>query len=687
MAQETAQLIEALKRADAAGNADDAAFFAQQIRNRRATGGQEEQRPPLDDVDPDPLADIPTEISGVTLSPQIREAMLSTKAIQDPKERRLSIARIAGTIAQQSDEGNFADEFLSSGIGAGIRAIGTGLFGIGDLAAAASTSATGEMSFGEALEAQRAFRHGLEEEFPVTSLVGEVGGAVAGGGAAFKLLSKAPAAVKSVIALQKGQKVFNLSRMIGSGAIAGSITEGITEGEPGSGAAFGAAGGPLGVGLAKAAQLSKAGITKLLSSPSASGIKAMALKLGVTADEMMRRFEEFKIVTGNNPSMADIANPQAAAELREMIAQHAGATQAAREGAERVTRSRGPEIAEQLTGSRVTTTKGAQEAARDKLAVKMFDKADQDTIKFSKGQVENLLNDPDLRDALPRTLKRRLDAVMDAAGDGQPISLSGLDVNDLRKALREKGRGATGAKLIFGELADDVEDIARKQSPAFGEAIDEFAARSTRGEGVEAGRRVTTQKSGEFEQVVDTALENRNKAAGVRVGARSQIEDVARESAGSADRLVKTLSEDGGLVQRLRTILPAREVDRIQEVARLQARAGQNIKTLAPGARASAEGELAAVVDDVIGGIVTATGGAGAGFRANAIVSIISRFAPKISPAVAKNLARDMFDPSKTKQVIAAMRKARVGEEDIIDMFMTAAATAGGSAAAATTPN
>lgn len=693
MPQDLQRMEDALRSAAAAGDDTAATRIAEAIRNRRAKGDQAAPTPPLDVEPSDPLSDIPTEVDGFKLSQDIRQEIMNVRTgVEDPKKLRLATARIAGRLAALDDSGNFADKVAKGQFGAGLRGFAN-LLGIGDAAAAAGTALGGigdekAMSFGEALEAQREFRRALEGEFPITSIAGEVAGAAVGGSGIVKGLASAAkalpssigAVITSVSQLQKGQKLKNIARMSAGGATVAGITEGVTEGEAAKGAILGLAAGPLSAGLVKAGQITKAGITKMLDDPAAAGIKALAKKLGVTSEEMGRRFLEFKTVTGKNPPVADIANHEAVAEVRHMIINQPSAAAAAREGVEAILETRGADVAKQLTGGRVTTTQAAQKARRTSIAEETFAEAEQDTIKFSKGQVADLLNDPDLRRGIPRTLKRRLDDAMDAAGEGAPLNLTGLDVNDLRKALRLRAKGATGADRVFGELAEEVEDIARKQSPKFGQAIDEFARRSVTGEGVATGRKVIGAQTGEFVQAAKVA--EAAGGAGQRVGARTAIAETAGEGASKADRLVKALSEESGLIQRLRSVLPAEEVNKIREVAKLQVRAGRNISTLAPAARAQAERGLRDAVNDAVGGIVAATGGAGAGFKANVVTRVLGRLIPGSNPKVLDNIARDFLDPTKTKQVIAALRRAEVAEDKILELYAKAALSAGASAGA-----
>jgi len=687
------RLEEALRNASAAGDTAAATQIAQEIRSRRATGDQQTALP-AEAPAADPLGSIPLEISGVTLTPEIRKALLAGQKMTDPREKRLLAARIGGRIAAMSDEGNFIDDAARSDFGVALRSFGSGIFGIGDLAAAAGTFATGELSFGEALEAQREFRRSMEEERPVLTIASEVAGSFVGGGAVglgIKALAKGKKSLEvldKLTTFKKGERLKNIGKASLAGSIGGAITEGITEEKPLIGAGFGALGGPVGLGLAKslgvtfdvlkggvlrATQILPKQVSDFLNDPAAKGLKVLAQKMGVSEKEMSQRFLEFKTVTGKNPSIADIANPQAAAELRAIISSTAGGTAAAREAAERTLGTRAQEISEQVAGGRVVTTQTTQRAARTRVAERQFAEAEKDNITFTGNEVQNLLNDADLRRALPATLKSRLNAAQEGVPEGSPVTLSGLDVNDLRLALRDRARGATGADRVFGELANEVEGVARAQSPAFGRAIDEFAARSVRGEAVAAGRRGVTQPTTEFEAVVREAG-GPVERAGLRVGARAEIADVAREGVNASARLARTLSEDSGLIQRLRSVLPEREVNRLQEIGRLQSRSIANIGRLAPEAKVNTD--LQKAVSDAVNATVLASTSTSAASKVFAFGRLLKNLGTGLNDRVIDNLAKDAFDPKKTQKVISAMRRAEISEENILTLF--ASSVAGG---------
>lgn len=700
MADDTQQLENALRRAAAEDNTEAATRLANELRSRRAKGGQPEaatavpldgggQADPIPSPADDGFADVPTEISGVTLTPSMRQMFIDGRQLTDPKEKRLAGARLAGRITALSDEGNVADKFARSQTGAALRGIGAGIFGIGDLAAAGGTALRSEMSFGEALEAQREFRRTLEEEFTGASLLGEVGGAILSGSAALKgaqVLTKgtrlaAPLAKATVFSKTKGIRstLENVARASTAGALASGVTEGITEGETLRGLKVGALAGPIGVGLMKAASIPLNAAANALKSPEARGIAALAKRLGEKPEELMQRFLEFKTVTGKTPSIADIANPQAAAELRQLISERATATVIAREGAEATTRTRGGEIAEQITGGRVTTTQRAQEAARGRRADVQFDKIKNESFTFEPDDIQIFLEDADVKGLIPATTRREISDAIKGVTDDEgnligDVVLDGRFVDDLRQAMNAAAKQGKGFPRRFRELARDLEEMAAEQSPDFTKALREFASRSQRAEGVAAGRKVVTASTSEFRAAADAAAQPGRGAelVGQRVGARSELADVAREGASRSARLSRDLAEDSGLVARLREVLPKREVDRLQTLGRVQARSAENVRTLAPGIRAEENKAVREAMRDAIGGIVVASGNTGGAFKAGIIQRLGSRLTPKISKRVVNNIARDVFDPDKTEEVIAALRRAELGDAEILDLFTTA---------------
>ncbi len=669
----------------------DEATAAAEARSRKIGELRNEQqftRNFTDDPD-DPLRTVPTEIGGVTLSQDIREAILQGRSIEDPREKLLLAARVGGRIAAGALDPDAPGTLAGAALGdpevlaTFFRGLGTGVFGLGDIAGAVGVKLSEpNLSFGEALAFQREFRRAKEEAFPLAAVTGEITGAIGSGAAFIKIARQVFAGTRVAPAIEKatvftkdgGFKGFvkNSGRATLAGGTAGAITEGISEGEPLHGLGVGILAGPLGVGVAKAAQIGLPAARRFLLDPAAKGIRIFAKQMNKSADEMALRFLRFQAVTGRKPTMADIMNDEAAAELNAMIARHTSASTIAREGAEAAAARRAADLAGDIRGPSgrqplVTTTQRAQTAARGRVGDIQFGAARADDFEFSAQQVQDFLSDPDVRSAMPASLRRRFDEILTKVPQGKGATVPGVDVVDLRQALGDRAKGATGADFVFKELVDELDAIAGPQSENFALALDRFLARSQRIEGVGAGRALVKGKTSEAEALTQ-AVTSPDLGAGIRVGARSELVDVAREGPEQAARLARTLADDTGLLARLRTVFKPREVERLQELGTIVARSARNTGNLAPAIRAEQK-----LLDEVVGETVDAVAvgsGAGGAFRANWVTRQLVRLKPGPSKRTMENIARDLFDPEKTEEALAAMRRLGLNEVQLYDLFI-----------------
>ncbi len=126
---------------------------------------------------------------------------------------------------------------------------------------------------------------------------------------------------------------------------------------------------------------------------------------------------------------------------------------------------------------------------------------------------------------------------------------------------------------------------------------------------------------------------------------------------------------------RLREVLPEGEVDRLQSIGRVQARSAENIGKLSPSVKAEENKAVREAVRDAVGALVVAGGNTGGAFKAGIVQRLANRLTPKVPKKVVDNIARDVFDPAKTEKVIAALRRAELGDAEILDLFATAVAS------------
>ena len=709
-------IMQALRNADASGDNEDAARLAQMLEAEGSRPPREEALPGVvdggsvaqdatpgapTDLREDEFRAIPVKISGVTLDAQTRQMILTARDIEDPKEKRMETARIAGRIAALGgdNEGkSLADNILSGKSGAGLRGFANGLFGAGDIAAAGGSYINdvfdmedSELTFGDHLEAQREFRRVLNEQNPVIGIGSEIVGAVAGGGALLKGAQKlgakvggrAGALLEGSATFNKGEKLKNVGKAALQGAVVGAPTRAAMEGEAGTGAAIGAVAGPVGLGVARAAVATGGAIKKLFSGPAGNSLRVLGKKLNLSDKELGTRWLNFQAIQGKPPTISDLANDSAAKELGVIFSGGGGAarpavTEVARREAARHTAKRVGEFADNVEGGRVTSTQTAQEARRTTRAVEQFKTADADEIVLTKDQVNTLLGGVDAKDIIKGNLRRRVDDILDSIPEGEGGVITGADANALRKSFGRIAKGNGDNAQVAKELELAINEVASEQSPAFREALAEFGSRSERGKGIAAGVAAVRGKTSQVRAGVDAAEEGtrRNAAsnlAGQRVGARTELVDQAGESVSKNIGLARELAEDGGLNARLRELLPSRQVDELQELSRIHSQGASNVNAITPPVGITKDG-TAELLRDGVNIMVAASGKAGAGFQAGSAMAVIRRLLPGGSDKVVKQMAKDIFDPSKTKAIIAAMERAGKAPHEILEAFASALA-------------
>lgn len=653
-----------------------------------------QQIDPTDPLPPEPEGEQPGLISGLREQPGDIDpgvtSMLASGAIPegDFRQQKIKLAGVSGRDFALREGGNILEQFAKSQTGAGLRSLQP--FTLADFFSAAGQALSTDMSPDEALEFQREFRKVLEEKFPATTISASIVGDIAGGGAtlkALKLASKGTSAgrlLESLTTFGTGIKgnIINAFKGAAIGAPVVATIAAIRGEDPVTGAAFGAAGGPIGVafaksvgitvnalkfGLGQVSRLVPGDFRKFFDDPAAKGLKALAKMIKRPEKEVLDDALKFKNATGRTPSMAELDDPDLMSALNATISASTAATKIARETAEDILQKRPGEVAEQVTGGRVTVSQAGEKAKRTKIAEEQFALAEQDDIVFDVGEVSDLLDDRVFLEGIGPRAKFRLQEVLSGRGD-VAITLPGILVNDMRKALRARAKGAKGSDLVFGELADELEDVARAQSEAFGIAIDTFRKRSTRIEGLAAGEQVFkpgTTKA--VEQATREAAGEPSRAAGRRVGARGAVEEEVGETAGKTLSALKNITDNVGLGRRLRALLPGREVDKLQEVAAVQSKAIEGIAGAVPGVKINKDVQEA--VNGVVSAAILVSTGTSLASKVIAFGRLLQNLLRGVDERVVKNLSRDAFDPEKLPEVLTVLRRMNVGEDEILDIF------------------
>tara|TARA_R110000772_G_C13310278_1_gene440215 strand:- start:5331 stop:7544 length:2214 start_codon:yes stop_codon:yes gene_type:complete len=673
----------------------------------------------------DPYFGLPTEMNGVTLDRKTRDMMMSARDDNDPKSKRMMTARIAGRIAAQSGDQseNFIDNVLAGKSGAGLRGFANGLFGAGDIAAGVGSYAQdvfdmqdSELTFGDHLEAQREFRRALNEEHGVIGLGAEVVGAVLSGGGLLKLGAKAGAKIGGVTgrALQgagtfeRGNKTANIAKASATGAAAGGVTGLNMEGDATVGAGIGAVAGPLGLGASRAierfapaivangkrvvgATLSE--VDELMSGPAGRSLRIMAKKLKVSDRDIGQRWKDYEKLTGKPPTIADLANDEAAAEMSVIFGRSPPGAAEANSQAKKFVASRADEFSDSVVEGGDTLTATAQKEVRKKADTANFGLVNKDDFTFTEAEFREIIDDPIIQSITPPATRRNIANVLDQTEEGADVILKGADVNNLRRAMRKKANAGDGINAEFHEFADELEIIARTQNKKFGDAIDKSHLAAEVKDGIPEGRAAVRGKTSEVAAQADIAegvtddvgkVIRDSRTRGRELGARQELGDQAGNTIGSGARLAADLAEGTGMSERLRTILPSEEVDALVAKAQQHVRSVGNAERVAPGV--VKEADLSEeVISAVIGAGAAATGKTGVGHVSNVGLnvyhSMMARLMPSRKPKVVTQMAKDLFDPEKVGQVIKAMERSGVPRDQILESIIQATPVASGIAA------
>ena len=184
----------------------------------------------------------------------------------------------------------------------------------------------------------------MQEEFPVTSGVGTVAGAIVGGGGVAGAAGKATGAGRA-LALQPGQRGLNVLRLAGGGAAAGGVTGAIeSELDPTAtreAATTGAIAGPVGAGALRGVSDVAGAVGRRLAPDQAAMARLgqIAQRFGLTPAQLQQQFTDFQQRFGRAPALAELLPERAAREVGEAIGVSRPATELIGEAAEEVVRS------------------------------------------------------------------------------------------------------------------------------------------------------------------------------------------------------------------------------------------------------------------------------------------------------------------------------------------------------------
>lgn len=580
----------------------------------------------------------------------------------------------------------------------------TATFGLGDRAAAAL--ATGGQALGHALGADdagitaapvgydanlaaiRGQGEAGAEAHPVEAIAGDVGGLFAGGGAlgaglkgakALPVVGKIAQGADALLAARAGQPVANVARAaLSSGAVGaldsaghgGNIDQNLAA------AGISAIAGPI---------LGKLGgaVARRLTPVADRALRLLSDKIGETPAVLQRAFDGFRRATGRVPTMAELIGMKSRGELATVAGENPTIGVALNNTANAVDQARPGAL-----GSKITAEAGGPMQDINSLVTAQGSRMDAAMKPIRNAQVpldhatEDLLSDPRVREATDADpeLRSRLAKTLQDIRDNGSGTMSIDDLDSLRQSIRS--RQAVYANVNntshnsvvarqFGRIADEVTALTRPHVPEYGAALDQFGTDQGY---IDAFRHGMGGKSiGEAEdpsliRTLGTAEGQQGHASGVM----SRLANRAGDSEAGANATALDLTQPGTIRAVAEAVGPHR-ASRLAEAAAYERRSKDALSAVTPSSITPQAGLDAT-------GAAHAVGAAASHSPTGAIYHVIrSVFGSKLrmSQEVQTKVAQYLTDPTMTAQGIALLKRAGAQTADILRLQTAIAAATG----------
>lgn len=627
-----AQLVDALTRADAAGDHEGAAQLASMIQQMRGSS-----TPPAQ-----------------TAQQRASAAGQAAGAQESPLMAAIGGAAHAGTLG------------LMDYIGAGARYAGQRAVGVDS-----------PDNFDTDLAYTRGVSQGATSEHPVANVVGNVAGVLMGGGAlsagakaaeALPVIGKAAQAVGRVLAPQSGQPVANVARTAivgGAGAGAQSALSGDTPAQIGVNTAAGAVIGP-------AAGYAAQGVAKAIAPLPMKTARLLAKMFGESADDVATTWSRESAAAGRPLSMREFSTLAQAGKIRGAAANNSVLVNTLIASDDTASAARSTSMAHQFaydSAGRPTTSSADLEAWTKKAGDSEFGAVRNQTFPLSPEDNDFLQGDVMPYVSLSRAAKRTIAEELDRG----ELSVGSADI--LRRNLRDLASAKPGQG--FYERMGDVNDLVSAAVPEYRAAVQNYAKRAQITEGAKLGEQVlggndTLGFLSDFNNSSDAAK------IGVPHGVRAALYNAA-QTPDSAGGLAGKLATDDGLYQRLAATIGQPAADRLRNLGQAEATAAERVAQTSPRSPVNAgTGALGSSATHALGAVASHSP-TGVAYHAAQLVRSLPGV--RLSPAVQAKVAGMLTDPRQTQQAINYLRKAGAADADLRRLTMGISTSAGSAAA------
>lgn len=620
----------------------------------------------------------------------------------DPASAQPQQAQPAQQAQQPAQDGTDIGQNLGGDAGSMLwaalhGATDTATFGLADKAAAGMahliSPLTGQpMSYDEAFAKIQANNAKSSGNSPISALAGDVAGVGVGGLGLAKVASKVPLLARGMEALSpvKGQAVRNVGKAaLAAGGASGAYTAADDLARTGEvnpdnlmlNTATGTLLGPV---------VSKVGtaIARGVQSSSTKAMQVLADKIGEPISVLQKVYDNFNAATGRVPTMAEIVGMKSQGELKQLAANNPVIQEGVNTAADTAAAQRPQSLAQNVenAGGPAQDISQLVQARTSRMTAAM------DPIRTTPASIDTndagLLNDPRVRAAIrpdPQLSARVRDAFNDATDNGSTDILTINDIDSIRKSIR--GRQSAFANPAnsqhnphmadqFGNLADNIGALGTASEPGYQDALAQFERDSHYIAGFKHGSAGKAIGEADRPDLI-RALNEPEGVAGHQAGIVSRTSDAAASSESGATRTAAQLAEGGGDTAVLRGAVGQGNFQRLQDAAAAENRGAASLDNIS--------GDVKPVDTGIKGSQVAQAGAAAVSHSPAGLLFHLSRVIPglnkTLSPAVQRQVARYLADPSMTQQGINLLRRAGAKDADLRKLATALAANTGANTA------
>lgn len=533
-------------------------------------------------------------------------------------------------------------------------ALDTATFGLAKPLEAAAGAVLRGIPYSQARANLDANQAATQTAHPTASTVGTVTGVVGSipvAGEATALATGVPVVADIADAVANSSKLTKAAATVGGHAAVGAGL-GYANSGTAEGAGIGAATQLAGAGVAKAASSAGSAAFRVL----AKSIRLPNETLTQAANRLQDAADTFKSTFGRAPALSELVDAAQAKEISETIGRRANAGQYAAERESQTAVSRQGELSTALSSGGTTAAQGDVEAqAREQLDKAMAPINDRHVALSGDDTAFLRENESNLAPLLKgRGYSDARGALEDHVEHGTPMTVRNLET--LRQAAARGAQSSDPVQAhLYGGIRDELRGMA-SNDPDYAKAMDEYAHTMRFGENLPEGAKGMTATPSEFSagfrnqpkgSIGDAAR------AGQTTGLRTALSQAALKSPAAAARTAQDIAENAGIRQNIDTAMSPKEAASIKSTGEQANRAAKGMEAAVPTIFTEAkEGDTATSLAQRAA-LLAAHGGSSS-FMANIGHTLMHSFGLPLGTA--RKVAEMSMDPKNFPAVLNYLR-------------------------------